>query len=201
MQQRRDDLKRIADAVIDLAQEHLALGGQCREPVARGVNLGLGLVTRLADRRLPDRAVDRRMHQRNKLALRVLDEIVGGTSLQRSNRDLTVLRGGDEHDGRRTRHVHNPLQRLQPIEAGHVLVERDHIDPTLRQPCKAGFAIAGMLHGKPQSRQPALHEPRQTGIVFNIEQRGQGGCHELTCGTWMTEKNRPSWRIALAKLS
>ena len=44
VQQRRDDLQAVADAVVDFAQQHLALGGERRVAVARGVHLGLGFV-------------------------------------------------------------------------------------------------------------------------------------------------------------
>ena len=47
MQQRGDDLQGVADAVVDLAQQHLALGGERRIAVARGMHLGFGLVARL----------------------------------------------------------------------------------------------------------------------------------------------------------
>ena len=50
MQQRGDDLQRVADAVVDLAQQHLALGGERGITVARGVDFGLGLVARLLQR-------------------------------------------------------------------------------------------------------------------------------------------------------
>ena len=87
MQQRGDDLQRVADAVVDLAQQHLAFGGKRRVAVARGMNLGLGLVARLLHRRLPQRAVDGDLEQGNEIALHVLDQIVGGAGLQRGDRD------------------------------------------------------------------------------------------------------------------
>ena len=37
------------------------------------------------------------------------------------------------------------LQRLQAVEAGHVLVERDHVDAALRQPVESLLA-AGRMH-------------------------------------------------------
>ena len=68
MQQRGDDLQRVADAVVDLAQQQLALGGKRRVTVARGMDLGFGLVARLLQRRLPQRAVDGDLQQRNEIA-------------------------------------------------------------------------------------------------------------------------------------
>ena len=70
MQQRGDDLQTVADAVVDLAQQHLALGGKRGIAVARGMDLGLGLVARLLNRRLPQRAVDGDLQQGNEIAVR-----------------------------------------------------------------------------------------------------------------------------------
>ena len=41
--------RRVADAVVDLAQQHLALGGERGVAVARGVDFGLGVVAGLAE--------------------------------------------------------------------------------------------------------------------------------------------------------
>ena len=69
MQQRGDDLQRVADAVIDLAQQHFALGGERRIAVARGMDFGLGFVAGLLNFRLPQRAVDGDLEQRDEIAL------------------------------------------------------------------------------------------------------------------------------------
>ncbi len=87
MQQRGDDLQTVADAVIDLAQQHLAFGGKRRVAVARGVDLGLGVVAGLLDLRLAQRAVDGDLQQRDEIALDVLDQIIGGTGLQGGDGD------------------------------------------------------------------------------------------------------------------
>ena len=44
--------------MIDFAQQHLAFRRQRCVAVARGVDLGFGVVARLADLRLPHRAFD-----------------------------------------------------------------------------------------------------------------------------------------------
>ena len=69
MQERGDDLQAVADAVIDLAQQHLALGGERRITVARGMDLGLGVVARLLDLGLAQRAADGDLQQRDEFAL------------------------------------------------------------------------------------------------------------------------------------
>ena len=77
----------IADAMVDLAQQHLALGRQRRIAVARGVDLGLGVVAGLLNAGLPQRAVDGDLQQRDEIAVDVLDQIVGGAGLQRGDGD------------------------------------------------------------------------------------------------------------------
>ena len=73
--------------MVDFAQQHLALGGERGIAVARGVDLGLGLVAGLANHRLPDGAVDGDMEQRDEIALGVLDQVIDGAGLQRGDGD------------------------------------------------------------------------------------------------------------------
>ena len=87
----------------------------------------------MLNRGLPQRAVDGDLEQRDEIALHVLDQIVGGAGLQRGDGDLGILRRGDEHHRRRIRDRQDPLQRLQAVEAGHVLIERDDVDAALLQ--------------------------------------------------------------------
>ena len=156
MQQRGDDLQRIADAVVDLAQQHLALGGERGEAVARGMDFRDRLVARLADPRLLDRLVDRDVQQRHEVAHGVLHQIVGGAGFQRGDRDRGILRGGDEHHRRRVRDELDLLERLQPVEARHVLIERHHVDAALPQPGQSCFAIDGMDHENPCRCRPRV---------------------------------------------
>ena len=69
VQQRGDDLQTVADAVVDLAQQHLALGGERGIAVARGMDLGLGVVAGFLNPRLPQRAVDGNLQQGDEIAL------------------------------------------------------------------------------------------------------------------------------------
>ena len=108
---------------------------------------------------------------------------------------------GDEHHRRRARDRQNPLQRFEPVETGHVLIERDGVDAALRQAVEAVLAIGGMHHLEAEPRQAAVDQPRQCGVVVDIQQCRRRLVHVAAGGTWMTEKNRPSWRMALAKLS
>ena len=191
----------VADAVVDFAQQHLAFGGQRRVAVARGVDLGLGLVAGLLNFRLPQRAGDGDLKQRNEIALHILDQIIGRACLQRGDGNRRILRGGDEHHRRRAGDRQYLLQRLQSVEAGHVLVERDGVDAALRQPVEALLAIGGMHDLEAEPRQAAVDQPGQRRVVVDIQQCRRRVGHVAAGGTWMTEKNRPSWRMALAKLS
>ena len=132
--------------MVDLAQQHLAFGGERGVAVARGVHLGLGVVAGFADHRLLQRAFDGDVEQGDEIAERILHQIVGGARLQRGHRDAGVLRRGDEHHRRRIGDFQNPRQRLQPVEAGHVLVKCDDVDAALLQARQSGFAIG--RHGR-----------------------------------------------------
>ena len=79
--------------MIDFAQQHLALGGQRRVAVARGVDFGLGLVAGSSDLGLPQRAGHGDLEQGNEIALHVLDQIIGRARLQRGDGDRRILRG------------------------------------------------------------------------------------------------------------
>ena len=50
--------------MVDLAQQDFALGGERGIAVARGMDLGLGVVAGLLNLRLPQRAVDGDLEQR-----------------------------------------------------------------------------------------------------------------------------------------
>ena len=187
--------------MIDFAQQHLAFGGKRGIAVARGMDLGLGVVAGLLNLRLPDRAVDGDLQQRNEIAPDVLHQVIGGARLQRSDGDIRILRRGDEHHRWRIGDRQDPVQRFEAVETRHVLVERHDIDASLPQPIEAMLAAGGMDDAKARSRQAAFDQSRQRVIVVDIQKGGLGGGHGAACGTWMTEKNSPSWRMALAKFS
>jgi hypothetical protein len=151
--------------------------------------------------RLAQRAGDGDVQQRDEIALRVLDEIIGGTGLERRDGDLGVQRGGNEHHRRGFRDRPDLLQRVQPIETRHVLIERDGVDAALLQPFQTLRAARRALDLETEPRQAAIDQPRQRFVIVDVEQRGGRGGHVVPEGTWMTEKNRPSWRMAFAKLS
>ncbi len=114
---------------------------------------------------------------------------------------LEVLRGGDEHHRRRIRDRQDPLQGFEAVEPGHVLVERDDVDAALLQPVEPDLAAGGVDHIEAEPRQATVDQPGKRLVIVDIQQRGHRSGHVAACGTWITEKNSPSWRMALAKLS
>ena len=155
--------------MIDLAQQHLALGGQRRIAVARGMHLGLGVVARLLDARLAQRAVDRDLQQRDEIALQVLHQVIGSTGLQGGDGNRGILRRRDKHHRRRIRDRQDPLQGFEAVEAGHVLVERDDVDTALLQPVEPVLAAARHDHVEAKPLQAALDQPGQRAVVVDIQ--------------------------------
>ena len=147
------------------------------------MHLGLGVVAGLPDRRPPQRAVDRDLQQRDEFAVHALDQIVGGAGLQRGDGNAGILRGRDEHHRRRVRDRHDPLQRFQPVEARHVLIERDGIDAALLQAIQAVGAVGGMNDLEAEPRQAAIDQPGQPGVVVDVQQCGRRGGHVAAGGT------------------
>ena len=76
--------------------------------------------------------------------MQVLYQIVVRAGLERGNGDLAVLRRGDEHHRRWTGKGEDALQCFQPVGAGHVLVQRHHVDATGLDARNAVVAAAGM---------------------------------------------------------
>ena len=147
------------------------------------MNLGLGVVAGFLQARLPQRAVDGNLQQRNEIALHILDQIIGGARLQRGDGDRRVLRGGDEHDRRRIWNAQDPLQGFEAVEAGHVLVERDDVDTALLQPVEPVLAARRMHHVEAEPRQAAVDQPGQRVVVVDIQQCRLGIGHVAACGT------------------
>ena len=113
----------------------------------------------------------------------ILDQIVGGARLQRGDGDRGILRGRDEHHRRRVRDFQDPLQRLEPVEAGHVLIERDDVDAALRQALETLLPARRMHDLEAEPRQAALDQPGERLVVVDIQQGRRrlvswGGCQE-----------------------
>ena len=221
MEHGHDDLERIAHAVVHLAQQQRALGGQRLEPVAGGADLLLGRLVGLADAHVLDRAVERRAQKLDEVALDFLDDIVGRARLQGGDGNAAFLGAGDVDHRRGIGEGADGGQRLQPVLAGHEMVQRHGLDVALLQQGETLRPAGRQRHVVAHAGELAPHQAPEAGIVVDIEHaharlrrpgvgRGlQGGglasvghhCSYFASGTWMTEKNRPSWRMALAKFS
>ena len=96
------------------------------------------------------------------------------------------------------------LARYRP-EDFVALVERHGVEALARQQREAGGAPVGHHDLVALAAQRPLHESAQRGIVVDVEKPRwislQGRPHPAPSGTWMTERNRPSWRMASAKAS
>jgi hypothetical protein len=125
------------------------------------------------DRACRSAPFDGDLQQGDEIALHVLDQIIGRAGLQRGDGDAGILRGRDEHHRRRIRDRHDPLQRLQAVEAGHVLVERDDVDAALLPADRALLAARRMDDLEAQPRQAALDQPGQRLVVVDIQQCGR----------------------------
>jgi hypothetical protein len=81
------------------------------------------------------------------------------------------------------------------------MVEPDAVHPALFDPRQRRRARRRTLHYVTAPLQRLLHETGEAGVVIHIEDANALPAHQTVSGTCMTEKNRPSWRIALAKPS
>jgi hypothetical protein len=88
------------------------------------------------------------------------------------------------------------------------MVNRDQIKGVLLREGKPFGTALGNGHDEAMSRQGTRREPAQARVVIDVEDRRSGarfgGCDHpwpSASGTWITDRNRPSWRIAWAKLS
>ena len=146
------------------------------------MHLGLGVVAGLLQPCLPQRAVGGNLEQGNEVALHILYQIVGSSCLERGDGDLGILRGGDEHHRRRIRNRHDPLERFQPVQTRHVLIERDDVDTALRQTIEPLCSATGMHDLQPKPRQTAIDQARQRLVVVDIKQRGRLSVHVAAGG-------------------
>ena len=80
------------------------------------------------------------------------------------------------------------------------MIDRDKVEMLVPDPRHPGVGAFGDLDREPAPAERALGQTAQAVVVVDIEDPGKGYCPS-TSGTWITARNRPSWRIASAKLS
>jgi hypothetical protein len=81
------------------------------------------------------------------------------------------------------------------------VVEANDVYAALADAREALFTGRRKLDAIATPLQRLLHEPCEAWIVVDIEDMRHPLGHQSASGTCMTAKNRPSWRIALAKPS
>ena len=190
----RDDLQAVGDAVIHFAQHRLKLGNRFVQALFCAIFFG-------QDAACIKRLVDRLAQQIEKIVAGGFDDIVGRTGLERADRDVGFVRPGHIDHGRRLRQLHQRGQYFAAVLARHVMIKRDQIERMglrQRQPlCTA------MRHGdsKTQPFEFALSQRGQADVVIDVQNARSGVGHYVLSGILMTERNRPSLRIASEKLS
>ena len=96
---------------------------------------------------------------------------------------LEILRGGHEHHWRGIRNRQDLLERFQPVEPWHVLIERDNVDAALRDTIQSLCAARGVHDLEAVPRQAAIDKAGERSIVVDIEQCWCFGVHVAADGT------------------
>ena len=190
--------------MVDLAEQHLLAlddGLQAGVGVGQGV---LGCVALAPQPHPVQRLAERAGQEVLEVVVGGLDHIVGRARLERRNRQPAFIRCGDVYDWRRLRQLEQLLQRLQPVLDGHVVVHRHHIEAICSGQAHAFRSVGGHRDLEAAPLKPARDQAAQACVVVDIEQSrplggGHGRCHGCGSGTWMTDRKRPSWRMASAK--
>jgi hypothetical protein len=192
--QRGDERERVADAVVDLAQQHLGAVARLADVLLRGGRFP-------GERRLRHRAFQSGMQELEELFAGVLRHIIGCAGLECRDRHAEIAGPGHVDDRRRILQRSELLKEVQAGAAGHVMIEADRVDAALLQALERRGGVWRMLDDKSPAMQDFLDEAGETGVVIDVKDADVPFCHQIGSGTCMTEKNSPSWRIALAKPS
>ena len=89
-------------------------------------------------------------------------------------------------------------------DEGHArLIERDDIEPALTRQLQTLPAVGGERDRVAASRERARNEAAEPLVIVDVKNAAGRVAQALASGsgTWMTDRKRPSWRIASAKLS
>ena len=155
--------------MVHLPHQERALGRKGLEAVPRLAHLRLGGLLGAAQ---PDRMnslLDRGGQKRKELLTDRLHDIIGGAGLEGGNGDAALLRPGHIDDGRGVGQRSDARQRLEPVLARHVVIERHDIDAALLDPTEAAVAILRDLDRIAAPLQPLLDEAGQTRVVIDIQ--------------------------------
>ena len=84
------------------------------------------------------------------------------------------------------------------------MIDRDQIEiAATAASATPSSPLAASVTSIAAPRQPALGQPPQPVVVVDVEDAGAAWLAHWASGsgTWITDRNSPSWRIACAKLS
>ncbi len=121
-----------------------------------------------------------------------LDDIVERAGLQRGDSDAALLGAGDIDDRRDDRQRAQRFERRQPVEARHVMIDRDQVEARRggeRDPVGPAGRDADVVAA---TAERSRDQPAQAGVVVDVQDARRGAHPSPTSGTWMTDRNSPS---------
>ena len=192
--ERGDQRQRVRHPVIDLAQQQFGTVPRLADLPLRG--LGLAPEPLLRQGRMNGLA-----QQFAIMAVDVLPHIVGGTRLQGGHRDPRIVRSGDVDHGYVVGGLAQPRHDVEAGLADQVVVERQRVERLGRQQAQALVAGFGMPHRDALRRQGACGPAARGRHRRRCRERESDRPCQSVAGTCITDRNRPSWRMAWAKLS
>ncbi len=81
------------------------------------------------------------------------------------------------------------------------MVDGDQVERLFLGEVDALRAIFCRDHGVTAPAQQFLDQPPRPGVVIDVQDTPRGLHQSALLGTWITDRKRPNWRIASAKLS
>jgi hypothetical protein len=165
---RRDELQRVGDAVVHLAEQRL-------EPGVAGAEIGFGGGFFVFEERTGAHLFERGGEKVEEILADGLHDVIGGASLQCGDGDATFLGTGDVHHRRRIGQAAQSFERFEAVHAGHVMIDRDQVEAfggRLHDPFGTRF---GQRHPVPATLERARGQPPDAGVVVDVEDAGRKG--------------------------
>ena len=186
--------------MIDLAKQHRLMRHDLLQPFVRFQQGPFGLVARVTKPHLLERLLERAHQEIHEVVGARLDHVIGGAGFQRCNGDSALVGARDVDDGGTVGAGPKLVQRSQPVLSGHVVVDRYEVEGFARRERDAFHAARRAGDDKSSPREAPRDQPAQPLIVVDVQQTRKSAlrhlAHAPASGTWITDKNRPSWRIA-----
>jgi hypothetical protein len=141
------------------------------------------------------------LEQIDKIVARGLHNIFVSASFEGGDGDAAFLRARDVDNRRAARQLAQFPEGLQPIHPGHVMVDRDQVETAIGRNAQALVAACSGHDDMTSPSKQLLDQPACSGIIVDVQDTPRFVHQMSTSGTWITDRNKPSWRIASAKLS